>query len=231
MIGVFGDSQGDLDAFDAAYELLKEKGARRFFFTGNRYTDLDEWILRRKEKARGGRSYGDQDFLNDVTNWLAGSTDVNVRGPVFGFGEEEAAEKKNEQQQLAELDRVKDRFVRAPERDSLAYRDPTVSNKVVDMAGDALCCVVQDKNDLTREDLLNATLFVHGNEPEPKVVQIGPRFFVAPGKLAGAAEQTCGLIELVNRQLQFTGFRLDGQIVLPARPLQAVAGKTKLSVK
>ena len=121
--------------------------------------------------------------------------------------------------------------MRAPERDCLAYRDPTVDKKVVDMAGDALCCVVHDKNDLNREDLLNATLFFHGNEAEPKVVQIGPRFFVAPGKLAGAAEQTCGLVELVNRQLQFTAFRLDGKTVVEPKPLQAVAGKTKLSVK
>jgi hypothetical protein len=228
LIGVLSDSQGDLNAFDAAYELLKQKGAKRFFFVGGRYQDLDEWILMKKEKARGGRSYSDADFLTDVSSWLAGSTDIAERGPVFGQTEQVL----QEQTELAELDRIKDKFVRTPERTSLQYRDPNVEKKVVDMIGDALCCVVYDKNDLNRDDLMNATVFVHGQEPEPKVVQIGPRFFVTPGKLAGAAEQTCGYIELINKKLQFTGFRLDGKVVLQPTPLSAVAsGKTKLSVK
>ena len=41
MIGVFSDSHGDLGAFDAAYELLRAKGAKRFFFLGARYADLN----------------------------------------------------------------------------------------------------------------------------------------------------------------------------------------------
>ncbi len=227
MIGVFSDSQGDLAAFDAAYELLKGKGAKRFIFAGNRYSDLDDWIRMRKDKARGGRSYSDNDFLADVSSWLAGSTDVNVRGPVFGQEDEE----QKASAEVADLDRLRDKFTRVPERDSLAFLDPSVEKKQVDMAGDALCCIVHDKNDLGREDLMNATLFIHGNEAVPKVVQIGPRFFVTAGKLAGAPEQTCGMIELVNRVLQFTAYTLDGKVVLPPKPLQAVASKTKLSVK
>ena len=83
---------------------------------------------------------------------------------------------------------------------------------------------------LTREDLLNATLFIHGKEPEPKVVQIGPRYFLTPGWLAGAAEQTCGLLEKVDRDLRFTGLRLDGSVVLKPQEILLSRG-TKLSVK
>jgi len=226
VIGVLSDSQGDLAAFEDAYELLRAKGAKRFFFAGGRFTDLDEWILKRREKARGGRSYGDQDFLSDVMSFLGGG-EVETRGPVFG--QEEAEHQ--EQVAVAEVDKLKERFVRTPERDSLQFRDPSVEKKAVDMIGDALCCIVHDKNDLTKDDLLNATIFIHGNEAAPKVVQIGPRFFVTPGKLAGAPEQTCGLIEVNNRQLSFTAFRLDGQVVVPPQSLVAAVGRPKLSVK
>ncbi len=84
MIGVFSDSHGDLQAFDAAYELLKAKGARRFIFTGGRYSDLDEWLLMRRQKARGGRTYNDSDFLADVSSWLTTQQQVE-RGPAFGI--------------------------------------------------------------------------------------------------------------------------------------------------
>lgn len=222
MIGIISDSHGDLAAFNAAYELLREKGARRFMFTGGRYTDLDAWILEQREKSRGGREYSDMDFLADVSQWLS-SKDALPRPPAFGEAPADFA---------AEEDRrlVLERFVRVPERDCLQYMDPNIPRKQLDMVGDALCCVVYDKNDLSREDLLNATVFIHGKEPDPSVVQIGPRYFLTPGRLTGAAEQTCGLLEKADRNLRFTAFRLDGKTVLEPRELQLGRG-TKLQVK
>ncbi|WP_224371423.1 hypothetical protein [Hyalangium versicolor] len=222
MIGILSDSHGDLAAFNAAYELLREKGARRFLFAGGRYTDLDSWILERREKSRGGREYSDMDFLADVTQWLS-SKDALPRPPAFGEVPADVS---------AEEDRrlVLERFSRVPERDSLQYMDPNIPRKMLDMVGDALCCLVYDKNDLTRDDLLNASVFIHGKESEPNVVQIGPRFFITPGRLAGAAEQTCGLLEKVDRNLKYTAFRLDGSVVLEPRELQLGRG-TKLQVK
>lgn len=222
MIGILSDSHGDLAAFNAAYELLREKGARRFMFVGGRYTDLDAWVLEQREKARGGREYSDMDFLADVTQWLS-SRDSLPRPPAFGEAPADFA---------AEEDRrlVMERFARVPERDCLQYMDPNIPRKLLDMVGDALCCLVHDKNDLTREDLLNATLFIHGKESEPKVVQIGPRYFLTPGRLAGAAEQTCALLEKVERDVRFTAFRLDGSVVLEPQTIQLGRG-TKLSVK
>src|SRR4051812_6107131 len=76
-IGVFSDTHGDLKAFDAAYELLKSKGARRFVFAGGRYSDLDEWVLWKKESARGGRDYSDLDFLADVSAFLSDKEQVD----------------------------------------------------------------------------------------------------------------------------------------------------------
>lgn len=225
MIGVFSDSHGDLQAFDAAYELLKSKGARRFFFLGGRYTDLDEWLLMRKQKARGNRSYSDNDFLADVSSWLTTQQTVE-RGPAFGIVEALQEQPSTDD----DWAKVKDRFLRTPERDSLQYRDPTIDKKTVDMIGNHLCTLVYDKNDLIKDDLLNATVFIHGKDPEPKVVQIGPRFFITPGKLTGAAEQTCALLEPVEKNLKFSAFRIDGKALVDGQLLQ-LGAKTRLSVK
>lgn len=227
MIGLFSDSHGDLDAFDAAYELLRQKGARRFIFAGGRYPDLDEWVLMRKQRARGTSRYTDADFLADVTNFLSQRDQVD-RPPAF-FGDAEVEVGKDPATQV-DLDRVKERFLRVPDKESLQYLDASVPNVAVDLLGDSLACVVHDKNDLTRDDLLNALVFLHGKEPEPKVVQIGPRYFVTPGKLTGAAEQTCGLIEVVDRNLRFSAFRLDGKVIVDQHVLE-LGRKTKLSVR
>lgn len=227
MIGLFSDSHGDLDAFDAAYELLRGKGVRRFIFAGGRYSDLDEWVLMRKQRARGGSTYSDTDFLTDISAFLSNQEQVS-RPPAFFEDAEDAAVARS--QKPEDFDKVKDRFVRVPDKDSLQYREANVPTKAVDMLGDALCTIVHDKNDLDREDLLNALVFIHGREAEPKVVQIGPRFFITPGKLTGAAEQTCGLLEIVEKNLRFSAFRLDGKVLVDAQPVE-IARKTKLSVK
>lgn len=220
MIGLFADSHGDLEAFDAAWELLRQKGARRFIFAGGRYGDLDDWVLMRKQRARGGSGYSDQDFLADITNFLTHKEQVS-RPPAFFDDVPSAPE---------DFDKVKERFARVPDKGCLQYLDGSVPKTAVDMLGDALACVVYDKNDLSRDDLVNALVFVHGKESEPKVVQIGPRYFLTPGKLTGAAEQTCALIEVVDRNLRFSAFRLDGKVIVD-RQLLELSRKTKLSVK
>lgn len=182
-IGVFSDSQGDLDAFDVAVHLLRGKGARRFIFPGGRYADVDAWLERIRTAAEE----------DEELTWL------------------------------------KDRFLRTPERGSPEYQSPEIARKSMDMLGDVLCCVVHDRNDLDRDDMLNALVFVHGKDERPGVVQIGPRFFVTAGRVAGN-DGTCGLFEVMDRTLQFSAFALDGRVVLEKQVL-AVGGRTKLSVK
>ena len=222
MIGLFSDSHGDLGAFDRAYRLLKERGAKRFFFAGGRYTDLDEWVAWRNKQASGGNDYTDSDFLADVSGFLLGAEQVD-RPPAFGLDPTEGD---------PEMVKIKERFVRTPERDSPQYADPAIDVKAMDMLGDALCTLVHDKNDLTRDDMLNASVFIHGKERQPKVVQIGPRFFVTPGMITGAPEQTCALIEVVGREkvLKFSAFTLEGRTVIDQQTL-ALGAKSKISVK
>jgi len=222
LIGIFGDSNGDLRAFGAAYQLLRQKGARRFFFPGGRYADLDDWIDWLKTSGGGADRYSNADFLDDVSNFLE-SREQLARPPVFD-------QQARDPSQAAELDRLKEKFVRTPERESIHYGQPAVGTKVVDMLGDVLCCIVHDKNDLNREDLLNASVFFHGKGLEPKVVQIGPRYFITPGQLTGAIAQTCALVELAERNLRFSAFTLDGRTVVDGELLE-LHRKSKLSVK
>jgi len=121
--------------------------------------------------------------------------------------------------------------VRTPERGSLPYQDPAVPKKAVDLVGDLICCVVHDKNDLVKDDMVNAVVLVHGKEAEAKVVQIGPRFFVTPGRLSGGKVPSVGLLQPVERQLTFSAFGLDGATIIDKQPLVAATAKTKISVK
>jgi hypothetical protein len=196
-IGLLADSSGDIDALDRGTELLLGKGAERLFFLGGRYPDVDEMILQRRSRRRGSREYSDADFVDDVAAFL-GASQGGTRARLAGADEE---------------DKVRSRFSRVPCKDSLEYRDPKVPNALVEMVGDLLACLVHDKGDLARDDMVNAVLLFHGKSPEPGVVQIGPRYFMTPGRLTGAAEQCCALLEVLPAELRFEGFTLDGKSI------------------
>ncbi len=220
-IGIFSDSDGDLNALDAAIRFLSGKGARRFLFAGGRYGDLDEWVKWKRDEARALTDYSNLDFLADISNYLAEADQLD-RPAAFGNAYE--LSRTNE-----ELRRMADRVIRTPEKGSLQYQDPKCPRKAMDMLGDTLCCVVHDKNDLDKEDMLNAALLVHGNEKDPKVVQIGPRYFLTPGSLKGD-RPTVGLLEFVEKNLKYSAFTLAGETVIEGQLLQLQA-KKKVSVK
>ena len=221
-IGVFSDSDGDLTAFDAALKLLASKGARRFLFAGGKFADLDEWVKWKREEVKAQSDYSGEDFLEDVRNYLIGLDQLD-RPAAFGTAHEQV-------RAIEELTQLKDKILRAPEKGSLAYLDSAVPRKVLEMLGDALCCLVHDKNDLDKEDMINALVLVHGKDAEPKVVKVGPRTFITPGRLTGD-KPTVGLLEMVERQVVFSAFTLDGMAVIDKMPIQLSSGKTKISVK
>lgn len=221
-IGVFSDSDGDLTAFDAALKFLASKGARRFLFAGGKFADLDEWVKWKRAEVKAQSDYSGEDFLEDVRNYLIGLDQVD-RPAAFGTAHEQV-------RAIEELTQMKDKILRAPEKGSLAYADTAVPRKVLEMLGDALCCLVHDKNDLDKEDMINAIVLVHGKDPEPKVVKVGPRTFITPGRLTGK-KPTVGLLEMVERQVVFSAFTLDGTAVIDKTPIQLGSGKTKISVK
>lgn len=220
-IGIFSDTGGDLDAFDAALKLLAKKGARRFLFAGGKYEDLDEWVKWKRDEAKTSTDYSDMDFLTDLTNYLSDGDQLD-RPPAFGTAYELS-------RTAQELTRMSGKVLRTPEKGSLQYLDPSIPKKAVDMFGDVLCCLVHDKNDLDKEDMLNAVLLVHGKEGDPKVVQIGPRYFVTPGKVSGG-KGTVALLEM-DKQVKFSAFTLDDKPVIDGQVLTLGAAKSKISVK
>ncbi len=221
LIGVFSDSGGNVEAFDAALKFLREKGARRFFFAGGKYADLDEWVKWKNEQAKNANDYTNDDFLSDLTDHLL-EAEPKDRPPAFGTFHELM-------KQTQELTAVATRFMRTPEKGSLEYENPAIPKKAMDMLADTLCCLVWDKNDLDKEDMTNAVVMIHGNEQDPKVVTIGPRYFITPGKLSGP-RPTLGLIEVVEKAVKFSAFTLAGETLIDAQTL-VTAQKKKLSVK
>ncbi len=126
-IGIFGDTGGDLAAFEAALRFLADRGAKRFLFAGGNYDDLDEWIRTKRDQARALADYSNSDFLEDVTRFLIG-LDQKERPAAFGTAWEVA-------RAIEELMRTKERVVRTPEKGSLQYQDPAVPKKAVDIVG------------------------------------------------------------------------------------------------
>jgi hypothetical protein len=221
-IGIFSDSGGDLGVFDAALRFLAGRGASRFLFAGGRYADLDDWVKWKREEVRAQGDYRNVDLLEDISRYLVGLDQLD-RPAAFGTAWELG-------RAIEELARVREKILRAPERGCLAWQDPSVPKKVMDLIGDTLCCVVHDKNDLEKEDMVNAAVLVHGGESEPKMVQIGTRVFVTAGRLVGGKEPSVGLLELLERQLSFSAFALDGRVLLDRQPL-LLGSKAKVSVK
>ncbi len=190
-------------------------------FAGGRYSDVDDWIKWKRDEARAANDYTNLDFLADITTFLIGLEQV-PRPPAFGIAHEMS-------RHAEDLSRLRSRILRTPERGSLQYQDSSIARKNVDMVGDTLFCLVHDKNDLDKEDMLNALVLVHGKDAEPKVVHIGPRYFVTPGRLGGP-QPSVALIQVSDRTLTFSGFALDGKILVEAQPL-AGGARTKVTVK
>lgn len=214
-IGLLADSRGDLDALERACALLLEKGAERFFFLGGYWYDVDELIARHRARLRGGREYSGDDFLADVVAFLDKTAD-------------EVAGTAGHRLRRDEGERFAARFTRVPDRDSLAYRDPSVPRVLVDLIGDRIACLVGDKADLTREDIERATFLCHGASVEPAVVQIGPRFFLTPGSLT-RGKRSCAMVSMATEGLSFTAFDLQGSELRRERLQLSV--KRKMSLK
>lgn len=214
-IGLVADSRGDLDALERACDLLIERGAARIFFLGGYWYDVDELVARKRVALRGGREYSNDDFLADVVSFLGKASDEREGRVAHRLNRDEG-------------ERFASMFVRVPDRDSLAWRDPSVSRVLVELIGDRIACLVADKADLAREDIERATFLLHGASAEPAVVQIGARFFVTPGGLA-RSRPSCALLTSAKEGLSFAAYDLAGK-ELRSQTLN-LAVKRKMTLK
>ncbi len=176
-VGLIADSLGDIDALERASQLLlAEKGAAKLFFLGGRYKDVDELVARMRVAKRGREEYTDIDFLVDVFAYVAKAAHAEAGGAAHKLP-------------TGPIETFLGRLARVPERGCLQYQDPSSPHALIEMVGDKLACLVHDKADLTRDDIVTATFLVHGKSREPGVVCIGPRVFVTPGRWVGTGRR------------------------------------------
>lgn len=60
---------------------------------------------------------------------------------------------------------------------------PPAPARAVEMLGEKICLLVQDKGILDEEDIANAAIIVYGNSSKRLLKRFGPRYFFTPGPL------------------------------------------------
>ncbi len=204
-IGLASDSFGNLDALGSALERFAQAEVDRVYFLGARLADLDAALARRRrarEHATVPRT--DSEFLAAVEEALA---------------------------RHAAQDPIAARIVRVASRACPEAASGAAPTKQVDLVEGRICCLVHDKSELDRDDITNATVLFHGNADRAALVQIGPRYFVTPGRLRAAApERTFGILEMTERDLALTVYSADRAAELRTDRASFVAG-AKMSVR
>jgi predicted phosphodiesterase len=206
-IGLASDSHGNLDALARALDLFARAAVDRVFFLGGRFGDVDAVRARPRGAPAARTAPPELDFLAAF----------------------ESALSRESSPAASALD---GRVVRVASRSCPEY-GAGAPVKLVDMAEGLLLCAVHDKAELSRDDIANATLFLHGNGADAALVRIGPRFFVTPGHLRAAAPgrspATFALLDVGARELAFTVFAADGAEL--RREEAALGGSGKMSVR
>lgn len=101
--------------------------------------------------------------------------------------------------------------------------------KVFDMLGTQLCLLVHNKADLTKDDIANAPVILHGKSKAPAMVKIGSRTFITPGSVASLETPTVAILEPQGSALTVAFFSLAGQEL--QRETVTMGGPTKFSAR
>ncbi len=209
-IGLASDSFGNLDALEKALDLFARARVDRVFFLGGRLADLDAVLARRRGARNAPVPKSDSEFLAAFEDALARQTSG---------------------------DPLADRIVRIASRSCPEYGSGAVPRKQVDLVEGRICCLVHDKSELDREDIANATVLFHGNADHAALVQIGPRYFVTPGKLrappagaGGVPSPELGVVDVTDHDLVLTVYSADRTAEL-RRDRASFAAGGKMSVR
>ncbi len=201
-IGLASDSYGNLDPLEKALELFGRARVDRVFFLGGRVADVDAALARRRGGSRGAAvPRTDAEFLAAVEAALRQAT-----------GDDPLAS----------------RIVRVASRACPEYASGAVPRRQLDLVDGRIFCLVHDKADLSRDDISNASVLVHGNSGHAALVQIGQRYFVTPGALRGAPPAdppTFGMLEVTPRELVLTVFSAEGAELRQDRASFSASGK------
>ena len=209
-LGLCSDTFGNLAALERALDLFARAKADRVYFLGGRLADLEAVLARRTGGSRDAPvPSSDGEFLGAVESALS-------------------------RQLSAAPDPLASKVVRVASRACPEYQGGAVPKKQVDLVEGRVACLVHDKSELTRDDIENATLILHGNSARAALVAIGPRCFATPGHLRRPAPAdrpaTFALLEAGAREFRMTVFGEDAHEL---RSETATLGRTttKLTVR
>jgi len=212
-IGLASDSHGNVDDLVRALEHFVAAKVDRIFFLGGRFADVDLAIRRMKlaapEPAQSPE--GADPFLAAFRGALAaqagGASD--------------------------EREKLRKRIVRIASRACPEYEAGTAPRKLMELAEGHVACLVHDKSELSRDDITNAAILLHGNSAQAAIVQIGPRVFVTPGHLRKPAPDgrpaTWAVVQLEPRALDLVVHAVDGRVL--RREHADLGGRAKMVVK
>ncbi len=208
-IGLASDSFGNLDALERALETFERAPVDRVYFLGGRLADLDAVLARRRGAREAPVPHTDSEFLAAFEEALA---------------------------RHATKDPIAERIVRVASRACPEHASGAAPAKQVDLVEGRICCLVHDKSDLDREDITNATVLFHGNAEKGALVQIGPRYFVTPGRLRAPAGKgdpappTFGVLDMTDRDLVLAVYSAD-RVAELRRDRASFAAGAKMSVR
>jgi hypothetical protein len=105
---------------------------------------------------------------------------------------------------------------------------PPEDAKLIEMLGATLCIMVHNKADLTKDDLMNANLILHGKSRKAGVVRIGARAFITPGSVVGE-DASVAVIDHQQGSLDVEFYDLQGRLLSTENI--AMGGGTRFSAK
>lgn len=212
-IGLASDCHGNVEDLARALEHFQDARVDRIIYLGGLYADADAALARAAVRPSDpvAQAEGDDGFLAAFRGVLA----AHAVGP-----DEDRA-------------RLRKKLVRVASRACPEYSAGTAPKKLMELLEGNVACLVHDKSELTRDDITNAAILLHGNSAQAAIVQIGPRVFVTPGHLRRPAPEgrpaTWAVLEAEPRALTLIVHGVDGREL--RRERADLGGRAKMVVR
>jgi len=208
-VGVAADSGGDVAALCRAFRLLKDQLAcEKLFFLGGNWEDVDGFHEATAEATLPPMVEVVTPGPMDLETLLRAALPSAAPPPAPPPTEED-----------------REPVVRVAEKSASSAPE---DQKLIEMLGATLCILVHNKADITKDDLTNANLILHGKSKKPAVVRIGARTFITPGPVGGT-EPSVAVLNHSTSGLDVEFYDLNGALLFSENI--TMTSTTRFSVK
>ncbi len=173
-VAVVSDSHGNISGLRILYTyLVEEEGIRRFFHLGHYFHDVERAHLFQIQKSE----MDDTTFFSDLASVLLEKDEA-------GAG------------------RIR-RIIQVPADDDPEAKNPIIPRIEYTILNGFITVIVHDIRNLTKEDIQNGYVFLHGATHIPQVEILSGRIFVNPGhfSLMEKDKPTYGLIDISDSEI------------------------------